>query len=101
MKTGLNWIPLLPNSYDGSTNSSELFSTITLHRPRRKYSLSIVEKVCLQRRCIAMEVTRLFLCLFVAVGMCLPSPCLAMNVYSDLTIPVLGRHAIICAISEV
>jgi hypothetical protein len=31
-------------------------------------------------------------CLFVAIGMCLPSRCLAMNVYSDFTIPTFGRH---------
>jgi hypothetical protein len=34
-------------------------------------------------------------CVFVAMGMCLPSSCLAMNVYSDLTIPAFGRHVTI------
>jgi hypothetical protein len=29
---------------------------------------------------------------FVAAGMCLPSRCLAMNVYSDFAIPAFGRH---------
>jgi hypothetical protein len=33
----------------------------TWHGPRRKYSLSIVGKACLQCRCIATEVTRLLL----------------------------------------
>jgi hypothetical protein len=28
---------------------------------------------------------------FVAAGMCLPSRCLAMNVYSDLNVPAFGR----------
>jgi hypothetical protein len=36
---------------------SELFFITTLHGTRRKRSLSIVGKACLQRRCIATEVT--------------------------------------------
>jgi hypothetical protein len=32
-----------------------------MHGPRRKHSLSIVGKTCLQRRCIATEVTQLLL----------------------------------------
>jgi hypothetical protein len=31
-------------------------------------------------------------CVFVAPGICLPSRCLAMNVYSDFTIPAFGRQ---------
>jgi hypothetical protein len=31
-------------------------------------------------------------CVFVAAGMCLPSRCLAMNVYSGSTIAALRRH---------
>jgi hypothetical protein len=34
-------------------------------------------------------------CVFVAAGMCLPSLCLAMNVYSDSTISDFGRHVTI------
>jgi hypothetical protein len=34
-------------------------------------------------------------CVFVAAGMCLPSRCLAMNVYSDFAIPAFGRHVTI------
>jgi hypothetical protein len=34
--------------------------------------------------------------MFVAAGMCLPSRCLAMNIYSDFTIPAFGRHVTIC-----
>jgi hypothetical protein len=30
-------------------------------------------------------------CVFVAAGMCLPSRCLWMNVYSDFSIPAFGR----------
>jgi hypothetical protein len=33
-----------------------------------------------------------FACLFVATGICLLSRCLAMNNYSDFTIPAFGRH---------
>jgi hypothetical protein len=32
---------------------------------------------------------------FVVAGMCLPRRCLAMNIYSDFTIPVFGRHVTI------
>jgi hypothetical protein len=31
-------------------------------------------------------------CVFVAVGMCLPSHCLAVNTYSDFTVPAFGRY---------
>jgi hypothetical protein len=31
-------------------------------------------------------------CIFVAVVMCLPSHCVAMNVYSDFVIPAFGSH---------
>jgi hypothetical protein len=31
-------------------------------------------------------------CIFVAAGMCLPSRCLAMNIYSDFIIQAFGRH---------
>jgi hypothetical protein len=31
-------------------------------------------------------------CVFVTAVMCLPSRCVAMNVYSDFSIPALGRH---------
>jgi hypothetical protein len=55
-------------------------------------SLSVVGKVCLQRQCIATEVT----CVFVVVGMCLTSFCLAMITYSDFTTPAFGRHITTC-----
>jgi hypothetical protein len=69
--TRLNSVPLLRTSYPGrlpSRNSTRLrldsslhFFISTLHGPRRKHSLSIVEKSCLERSCIATEVTRLLL----------------------------------------
>jgi hypothetical protein len=34
-------------------------------------------------------------CVFVVAVMCLPSRCLAMNVYSDFAIPAFGRHVTI------
>jgi hypothetical protein len=34
----------------------------------------------------------IFARVFVAAGMCLPSRCLAINVYSDFTVPAFGRH---------
>jgi hypothetical protein len=34
-------------------------------------------------------------CVFDAVGMCLPSRCLAVNVYSDFAIPAFGHHVTI------
>jgi hypothetical protein len=105
-----NSIPQIPSSYPGrlaSRNSNqfistELFLITTLYEPRRKHKLSIAGKACLQRRCIATEVTRVF----VAAGMCLRSRCLAMNVYSDFIIPVSGvvytqllrLYVIICTI---
>jgi hypothetical protein len=44
-----------------SRNSTEFLSITTLQGPRRKHNLSIVEKACLQRRCIATEVIQLLL----------------------------------------
>jgi hypothetical protein len=51
---------------------------------------SVVEKACLERRCIATEV--IVACVFVAAGMCLPSSCMAMDFSSDFTIPAFGHH---------
>jgi hypothetical protein len=65
----LNSVLLLPSSHLGRlasrnstlhrTASAELFLTAILQGTRRKHSLSIVGKTCLQRCCIATEVTRL------------------------------------------
>jgi hypothetical protein len=67
-KTQLNWISSLQSLYPGrlpSRNSAqflsrELFFITTLHAPRKKHSLSIVE-MCLQRLCITKKVIRLLL----------------------------------------
>jgi hypothetical protein len=73
--------------------SNEIFFITTLHGPPRKHTLSIFGKARLRSRCIATEISSVVACVFVAVGMSLPSRCLAMNVYSDLTIPAFGRNA--------
>jgi hypothetical protein len=52
LETRLSSVPLL--------TASDLFF-VTLYGPRRKHSLSVVEKACLQRRCIATDVIRLLL----------------------------------------
>jgi hypothetical protein len=39
-------------------------------------------------------------CVFVAVGICLPSRCLTMNVCSDFTIPAFGRQVTIFSCHE-
>jgi hypothetical protein len=62
---------MLPSSYPGilaywnstphRTISNELFFITTLHGLCRRHSLSIVEKPCLQRHCVATEVSRFFL----------------------------------------
>jgi hypothetical protein len=67
---------------------TELFLITTLHGPRKKYRLYFVAKACLQRRCIITGVNGLLL----AGGICLPSRCLAMNVYFNFVISAFGRH---------
>jgi hypothetical protein len=37
----------------------------------------------------------IFACIFVPAGMCLPSRCLGMNIYSDFIIPAFWRHVTI------
>jgi hypothetical protein len=95
----LDSIHLLPSSYPGRLASrtqlflTELFFITTLHGPCRKHNLSIVTKARLQRRSTAMEVTLLLL------AYSLPweylKGRLAMNVYSEFTLPAFGRHVTI------
>jgi hypothetical protein len=59
--------------------AAEHFFITTLHEPRRKHSLSVVEKACLLFRCLAMDV--LFLRAYASAQMCLPSRRLAMGLY--------------------
>jgi hypothetical protein len=44
--------------------------------------------------------TSIVACLFVAAGKCLPRRCLVLNVYSDFTILVFGRHVTISYIQD-
>jgi hypothetical protein len=53
------------------------WDSLTRHGPRRKHSLSIVEKACLLIRCLATDV--IFLRVYAFAVMCLPSRCLAMG----------------------
>jgi hypothetical protein len=94
----LNSIPLLPSSYPGrltSRNSTRFFSTelffiTTYNGSRKKNNFSIVGKECLQRRCIATEL--LNCCLLIAAEICLPSRCIALNIYSAVISSGFGRH---------
>jgi hypothetical protein len=92
----------IPTGWDLETRldynfTNEFLFLTTLHGPRRKHSLSIVGKACLQRRCIA-ESYSIVACVFVAAGIYLPSRCLTMNVYSDFSIPAFGFHVTISCI---
>jgi hypothetical protein len=95
----LSSVPLLSSSYFGrlasrnSTPFTELFFIATLHGPRRKHSLYIAGKACLQRRCSGSYA--IVACIFVAARICLSRRCLAMNIYSDLPISTFGCHVTI------
>jgi hypothetical protein len=75
--------------------SNELFFLTILQRTRRKHSFSIVGKVCYTAPLHNNGIYSIVACVFVAAGMCLPSRCLAMKVYSDFAIPAFGRHVTI------
>jgi hypothetical protein len=71
--------------------STEPFFITTLHGPNREYRFQQYPYYCVlpiryleTRSCIA--------CVFVAAGMCLPSRCLAMDVWCGATIPGFRRH---------
>jgi hypothetical protein len=66
---------------------------------------SILSQLALDPRVGANRKHRFHLCdpkildvayVFVAAGTCLPSRCLAMNVYSGSAIPAFRRHVTIC-----
>jgi hypothetical protein len=101
-KTRLSSIRQLASSYPGrltSRNStpffsSELFFINTLHGSRRKQPLYCCEGVFTAPLHSNGSYT-IVAHVFVAAGMCLPSHCLAKNVYSDFTIPAFERHVTI------
>jgi hypothetical protein len=100
-KTQLNSIPLLPTSYPGrmaSRNSALLNWTLlynyfacTTQKTKPLYWWEGVFTAPLHSN----RSYPIVAFVFVAAGMCLPSLCLTMNVYSDFNIPALGRHVTI------
>jgi hypothetical protein len=74
---------------------TELFFITTLYGPRRKLGLYIVREGGFTAPLHSNGSYSIVVCLFVSAGMCLPSRCLAKNVYSDFTIPAFGRHVTI------
>jgi hypothetical protein len=78
----LSHLRLLPPELDPILDKSNnlLCPFIILrHGPRRKHSLSIVEKAYLLICCLTMDV--LLLRVYASAGTCLPSRCLAMGLY--------------------
>jgi hypothetical protein len=99
-----NLIPLLPSSYPGrlaSRNSTRLLLlkwtllynhvTRTTQKTQPLYFWVDVFTAPLHSNGCYSIVDRVF----VATGMCLPSCCLAINVYSDFYILAFGRHVTI------
>jgi hypothetical protein len=62
------------------------------HGPRRKHSLSIVEKACSLIRCLAIDV--LLLPAYACTGMCLSSHCLIMGLYITVCLFVQYDYSI-------
>jgi hypothetical protein len=99
----LDPIPLqqLTQMNSSSTEFSQLLTTnellcpviAHLHGPRRKHSLSFVEKVCLLIRCLVIDV--LLLRSLAPAGMGLRSRCLAMGLYVTLLTKNLTENEVI------
>jgi hypothetical protein len=65
------------------------------HGSRRKHSLSIAEEACLSNGHGADHIGNTALLLmreFISAGTCLPSRCVAMNVYCGSAIPAFRHH---------
>jgi hypothetical protein len=76
------------------TVAPSVFKLTPRHGQRRNHSLSCYEGVfttSLHSNGSYSSVA----CIFVAAGMCFLCRCLAMNIYSDFTIPAFGRHVTI------
>jgi hypothetical protein len=97
-----NSIPLLPSIYPSrlasrnSTNSSQLNSSLckfarTMKKTQPLYCWEGVFTALLHNNGSYLIVA----CVFVVAGTCLPSCSLAVNVYSDYTVPVFGRRAML------
>jgi hypothetical protein len=76
------------------TGSTEIFFISTLHGSRRKQPLYCCKGVFTEPLHSNGRYS-IVACVFVAEGMCLPSRCLGLNVYSDFVIPAFGRHVTI------
>jgi hypothetical protein len=98
-KTQLGSVPLLPNSHLdrlASRNSVSVLNWTLLYN----HFARIAQKTQPLCSCEGVLTAPLHssgsysivACVLVAAGMCLPSRCLAMNVYSDFTIPAFGCH---------
>jgi hypothetical protein len=65
-------------------------------RPHQKTPLpnnsSIVTEACLPGLLHRNGSSSIVKCVFISAGTCLPSRCLAMNVYSGSAIPAFRRH---------
>jgi hypothetical protein len=107
----LSSIPLLPSSYPGKLASrNSIYSTYSSEMNLLyKYFAGTTQKTqplyCWEGVFITPLNTNgsysIFACVFVAAGMCLPSRCIAMNVYSDFTIPAFDSHVTIWKYHEI
>jgi hypothetical protein len=107
-KTRLNSIPLLLSSYPGRLafrNSTLFFTTPVslgnfLHNNSAQSTQKTQPHYCWEGVFLAPLHSNgsysIVSCVLVAAGMCLPSRCLAINVYSDFVIPTFGHHVTIC-----
>jgi hypothetical protein len=96
----LSSIPLLPSSYPGRlasqnwTDCSQLNSFLCNHF---SWTTQKTQPLwCWEGMFTALLHSNrsysIVACIFVAMGMCLPSSCLAMDVSSDFTVPAFGHH---------
>jgi hypothetical protein len=109
-KIRFNSIPLFPSSYLGKLASkldsvpveaeaeveveflsTKFFFIATLQDNAENTDSLLLEVVC-TATLHSNGSYSIVACLFVSAGISLPSRCLAMNIYSEFTIPALGRH---------
>jgi hypothetical protein len=97
-KCQINSIPSAPKLISWQTGVSKLDSTLlynhftrTTQKIQRLYCWVGVFTTPLHSN----RSYSIVACVFVAAGMCLPSRCLAMNVYSDFTVPSFGCYVTI------
>jgi hypothetical protein len=91
----LNSIPLLPSSYPGRLTSRNLTHYSQLNQSAR--TTQKIQTLFYYEGVFTVPLHSngsylIVVCLLVAVEMCLPCRCLALNVYSDFIIPTFRRH---------